>query len=227
MISPFLRALPISDLLGTLSPTGVVFSNGEIADLSAHLWPEERAAMVRSVSKRVFEFSSGRFHARQALLQAGAKPQAIPVDLDRTPVWPPGIVGSISHSNRHCIALAAKAADFSTVAVDLEVATPLDDSLIGYVCDTEELPKPPSARALVAKYAFCAKECFYKAYYPLVRRFLEFSDVRVSIDMDRGVFHSRLDNVNCPALLGTRDVAGRIGLADGHVISLIALPRGA
>ena len=69
-----------------------------ITDCEAALFPDEQAAVSRAVEKRRAEFAAGRSLARIALTEIGHAPCAI-AQADRAPVWPLGIVGSITHSN--------------------------------------------------------------------------------------------------------------------------------
>src|SRR5208283_1858886 len=63
------------------------------------------AALERATAKRVGEFLAGRFCARAAIeALAGAPVELLPRGPDGCPVWPPGLVGSISHTDRFATA---------------------------------------------------------------------------------------------------------------------------
>ena len=47
--------------------------------------------------KRLSDFATGRYCAMKALEQFGIQDAIIPIGEDRAPIWPEGIVGSISH----------------------------------------------------------------------------------------------------------------------------------
>ncbi|MCR8549101.1 4'-phosphopantetheinyl transferase superfamily protein [Salipiger sp. P9] len=139
------------------------------------LFPEERAALRNALPTRVAEFAGGRRAARQAMAQLGLAPQAIPMAPDRAPVWPEGLVGSITHSAGNCLALVGRASDWHAIGADLEPDADLPADIISEIATPEELlrlaPIPP-ARA--AARLFSAKEAAYKAQYPLTQSLFGF-----------------------------------------------------
>jgi 4'-phosphopantetheinyl transferase EntD len=73
----------------------------------------------RAVLKRQVEFLAGRVCAQQALeVLPGHKPGAIPPQPDRAPGWPPGIVGSITHTKGYAAALVALETHYQGLGVD-------------------------------------------------------------------------------------------------------------
>ena len=68
----------------------------KIADHRQSLYPEERALISGVIEKRAHEFSTGRFCARQALLEFGIDNFPVLRGEQREPIWPKNIVGSIS-----------------------------------------------------------------------------------------------------------------------------------
>ena len=71
------------------------------------VYPEEIAAVSNAVPKRVSEFTAGRVAARLALKQLGAPAMSVPMAPDRSPIWPPGLTGSITHTHSACLAAVA------------------------------------------------------------------------------------------------------------------------
>jgi len=71
---------------------------------------------------------------------------------------------------------------------------------------------------------FSAKECVYKAWFPLTGEWLEFKDARVTIDPDSLTFVARLLNagLNIDGVV-LHELAGRFRVADGLVVTAIAL----
>ncbi|WP_294534558.1 4'-phosphopantetheinyl transferase superfamily protein [uncultured Rhodoblastus sp.] len=127
------------------------------------------------------EFAAGRAAARLALSSLGGPVASLPRGPDRTPVWPPGIVGSISHCEGFCAAVAARDVDVLSLGFDVETTEPLPDDLhlLAFSPDewSEIVVRSGQARVDFAKVGFSAKEAFYKCYYPLEKRFLDFQDV--------------------------------------------------
>ncbi len=75
--------------------------------------------------------------------------------------------------------------------------------------------------------AFSAKESVYKAWFPLIGRWLNFSDVRLSFDLDRRAFRAdRL--VPWPVGAGEplRSVEGRWGVTTEFGFTLVAVVTG-
>ena len=160
-------------------------ATADVGDTPAPLWPGEDAAVTRAVPRRRAEFAAGRSAARVALAQLGEPLAAIPSGPDRAPIWPRGVVGSISHAGAVAIGVAARTADsgIAALGVDVEPDRPLSPDLIGDIADDAEIarlaPLPPPVAALRI---FSLKEAAYKAQYPLTRQLLGFHDLRLMPD---------------------------------------------
>lgn len=170
-------------------------------DLGA-LFPEERAAVAGAVPHRQREFIAGRVLARRAMHRLEpARPAALSVvgvGTDRAPVWPDGLVGSISHTDRWCIVALAGTGRVRAVGVDVESSEPLTTDLWPAVCTPAERALlqalPVVRRGLTAKLIFSIKECVYKAQYPATRAFLDFDAVSVAFTAlldDRAAWHAK------------------------------------
>jgi 4'-phosphopantetheinyl transferase EntD len=148
----------------------------------------ERDAVVRAVAKRIHEFAGGRACARAALTQLGFGATELPVGTDRAPRWPLGIAGSITHTDGFCAAVVARTAQIQALGLDAEPAASVKPHLWRRICTTEELALLASqdeATALgTATLMFSAKEAFYKCQHALTAQWLDFSDIRVSIESD-------------------------------------------
>ncbi|MBY6159629.1 4'-phosphopantetheinyl transferase superfamily protein [Mameliella alba] len=157
-----------------------------MAEAGGHgLFPDETAAMTNAQPARRAEFAAGRRAARQAMARLGLPPAPVPMAPDRAPVWPTGLVGSISHAGGLCLAVVARATAFAALGVDLESDAPLDPDLISEICLPEELVGLPEAqRGGHAARIFSAKEAAYKAHYPRARLVFGFHGLHV--DMERG-----------------------------------------
>lgn len=152
--------------------------------LQGGLLKAEQEAVAGAARTRVEQFTAGRVCSRSALGRLGvAATTPILRGEDRAPIWPPGFVGSISHTDMWCAAAVARAADVRSLGIDLEPATPLKESLWRRVCTAAErdwlhdVPVP----GLTGKILFSAKESVYKCQYPLTRTFLGFHAVQLEI----------------------------------------------
>ena len=105
--------------------------------------------------------------------------------LDRSPRWPPGICGSISHTQGYCCAVAAPRRVLVGIGIDVELVGRVDsqvDALVFTRTETEFLASLESrARARAATVIFSAKEAFYKCQRPITQRWLDFTDVTVEL----------------------------------------------
>ncbi|HSN82068.1 MAG TPA: 4'-phosphopantetheinyl transferase superfamily protein [Polyangiales bacterium] len=151
----------------------------------------EEEAIAGAAQTRVEQFTAGRVCSRIALGRLGlTKSTPILRGEDRAPVWPPGFVGSISHTDAWCAAAVARSTEVRSIGIDLEPATPLKQSLWRRVCTQSErerlatLPDP----GLTGKILFSSKEAVYKCQYLLTSTFLGFH--AVEIEMDDGSFEA-------------------------------------
>lgn len=156
--------------LRAILPAGMALG---VAGVPEPLWPGEAIA---AVPHRLAEFAAGRAAARQALAALGLPKAAIPMGEDRAPIWPQGVVGSISHCAGACMAVAGRQRDFAGIGLDLEPARPLVRDLWPSILRPEEV----AADGLDALRIFVAKEAAYKAQYPLSRQLFDFQALQIS-----------------------------------------------
>ena len=157
------------------------------------LLKSEEGLVEGAAQTRIEQFTAGRFCSRIALGRLGvAATTPILRGEDRAPIWPPGFIGSISHTDTWCAAAVARTEDVRALGIDLESSTPLKEALLKRVCTPTErdwlhqLPEP----GVTGKILFSAKEAVYKCQYPLSNQFLGFHAVEVELGEDsfRAVF---------------------------------------
>ena len=160
------------------------------------LLPEERALVVRMAPGRQREFATGRVCAREGLARLGIADFPLLRNDDRTPVWPEGIVGSISHTQDVCVVALARRADVVSLGVDVEPADSLEPELWPVICTALECERladhVAEERGFLAKALFSAKECTYKCLYPILRTPLDFDDVEIDLDLHSHRFRATL-----------------------------------
>jgi Phosphopantetheinyl transferase component of siderophore synthetase len=178
----------VTDLFQSL-PVGVGFREvGQLDD--SVLFPEERRMISeRAVQKRKIDFALGRAAAREALRALSHTPVPILRGSRGEPIWPPGVVGSITHSCGVAVALAGKTSEYLTIGIDLESATSsLSLRSMKTICVEEEAEWVLASGATEANIRlirlFSAKEAIFKALYPLVRTELMFKDALLRWDGD-------------------------------------------
>ena len=160
--------------LQELFPEEIVTADVSPGLLPERIFPEEWKLVSGAVTKRQAEFCGGRICAHRAMERLGFPPTAILANPDRTPVWPAGLTGSISHTSDYCCAAVARSEVVSGIGLDVEGATPLAQNLMDRICTPSELDwlnkQPDDQRGLLAKLVFCIKEAAYKCQYPLTRQ---------------------------------------------------------
>ncbi|MFJ6197868.1 4'-phosphopantetheinyl transferase [Micromonospora sp. NPDC092111] len=189
------------------------------------LHPEEAALVARAVEKRRREFTTARTCARRALRALGVPPGPILTGDRGAPVWPPGVVGSLTHCAGYRAAVVARQQDVRTIGIDAEPDGPLPDGVLAAIALPDEqamvhrltadAPGPHWDRLL-----FSAKEALYKAWYPTTGVFLGFDEARVTVHPATHTFTAR---VLVPG--GGRDFDGRYRHAAGLTLTVVAVPH--
>ena len=150
--------------------------------------------IARSVPVRRVEFLYGRLAAANALAALGIEVFEVRVGPSRAPLWPPGIIGSITHNRRYAAAVALHSGHYSGVGIDVETVGDADgeQAMLQLVVSPAEADYLRSLSteipfATLLTIVFSAKESLFKAAFNSVGRFFDFSAARVSmIDVDAG-----------------------------------------
>lgn len=216
-------------LFAGLFTADVATAQGDPRSLAAVLYPVEQSYVSRAKETRRREFAAGRALARQAMALLGGPQAAIPAASDRAPVWPDGFVGSISHCTDWCVAAVARQSeDCSSIGIDVEPVTPLDEDLLDVTCTEAELiwlyRQPAAERLILAKAIFSAKETFYKSQYLLSKKLIDFHAVTILLDVARGRFTACLEVDTAPFLAG-QIFEGRFRIASGFIATAMTLSR--
>ncbi len=179
-------------ILPLLFPPEVVTAEMTSPPPRADLYPAEQACIAKACLKRRLDFAAGRLCAHRAMARLGVDGFPLLVGEEGQPLWPPGIVGSISHCEGHYGAAVAWEREVRSVGLDIERLEELEDEFARLVCTRQELhwiqTLPSDHRHVAAVLVFSAKECLYKCQFPLTRRWLDFQDVQVSVGMDDNRF---------------------------------------
>jgi enterobactin synthetase component D len=175
----------LADVVAALGGPGICVVALGPDDPADALDPSEAASVAKAVPARVREFALGRTAARRALVALGIPPTAIPVGPGRGPVWPDGVVGSITHAAGWAVAIVGPA-DRGGLGVDLERDGAVgDDELVVLTTAAErqrlDAHADPAARATIASVLHGAKECVHKVVHPATRVTLEHSDADVEV----------------------------------------------
>ncbi|MFF1447999.1 4'-phosphopantetheinyl transferase [Streptomyces sp. NPDC058274] len=170
-------------------PVVAVETHGDDETGRATLYPGEEALIARAVEKRRREFTAARACARRAMEKLGVAPQAVLTGERGAPLWPEGVVGSMTHCEGYCAAALVRAADLASLGIDAEPHLRLPDGVLASIALPAELER---LRRLSAdtpevhwdRLLFSAKESVYKAWFPLTEKWLDFSEADISISRD-------------------------------------------
>ncbi|MEU4778930.1 4'-phosphopantetheinyl transferase superfamily protein [Micromonospora sp. NPDC023633] len=216
-------------MIEQILPSAVAVAESFTDPTGLTLFPEEEALVARSVEKRRREFTTVRHCARLALGELGLAPAPIVSGVRGAPVWPAGVVGSMTHCEGYRAAVLGRTTAFATLGVDAEPHAPLPDGVLDAIALPAERTRTATlsaARPAVCwdRLLFSAKESVYKAWFPLTGRWLDFSEADIVID-PAGTFEARL-LVPGPVLGGARVTAfaGRFLVDRGLVATAISIP---
>ena len=155
-------------LASLFEPDVAVACCGELAET----FPVDEPSLAQASLARQREFSAGRDCARRALVALGLQPVPVARGAAGEPIWPPGVVGSISHTEGLCTVAAAYAGRVRALGVDVEPDRAESMAFARRICSQTELEAIERMGAPIEALApviFSAKEATYKLQFPLTR----------------------------------------------------------
>jgi enterobactin synthetase component D / holo-[acyl-carrier protein] synthase len=219
----------VSPMLSSLLPACAVSKEAR-NDLREHqLFAEEKRIIASSVIKRRTEFSTSRGCAHSAIAELGLRPTPVLSGPRGEPVWPRGIVGSITHCQGYRAAAVGRQRDLLSIGIDAEPHLPLPPGLVFDVT----LPEERSALNTLSRLRsdvhwdrvhFSAKESVYKTWFPLTGIGLDFHQCRLSFDPWQATFNLEI-RAFAPraAVRALSDKTGRWKVADGLILTALAI----
>ncbi len=158
-----------------------------------NVYPEEWALIASSVAKRQNEFASGRECARKALSKLGIHNFPVLRDHGRAPIWPEGVIGSITHTEKYCAVVVGYNHNISSVGIDAEIVGRIDKQLWPLLFTQSERDQlsclTTSSQSLLATIFFSAKESYFKYQYPIAKQWVDFQDVTVRVEANSFSIH--------------------------------------
>jgi 4'-phosphopantetheinyl transferase EntD len=149
------------------------------------LTPREYSLISGWSEKRINEFSTGRYCARKTLEASGLELHDILVGVDREPLWPENVTGSISHCENLVGAISGKKDNVRALGLDIELIGKVEPDLWNLVFTEKEQnflkELKPEFAALFSTVIFSAKECFYKLQFPITRTYVDFKDIEIFV----------------------------------------------
>jgi 4'-phosphopantetheinyl transferase EntD len=173
-----------------LFPAAVRFAASFAPPTVTALFPAEQAHSADMAPGRALQFSHGRQCARDALAALGVEPCGISVGAEREPLWPAGITGSITHCEHRAAAAVAFTRDISGVGLDLEEQGRLTADIGDMICTPRERIQLSGLPGTYGKLLFSAKESVFKCIWPSVRRYVDFLEIGIDIDIAEGSFQT-------------------------------------
>lgn len=202
------------------------FSDDVAAEVGVTL-PEK---MTRAVAKRKAEYVGGRLCAMQAIAACSGRPAlAVTSGEQGQPVWPEGLVGSITHTQGFAAAAVGDAAQFVGIGMDTEhvMTAEVMRNVRARICGPEDKFSTGSSLApeLHATLVFSAKESLFKCLYPLVEKMFWFEDALIRLLPEDGRFTAELLSRLSGEFPAGRIIEGRFCLTAGLVHTGIELPK--
>lgn len=202
------------------------FAATEVPPGPGALLTEEQPLVAGASTARRAEFATGRHCARLALASLSPALGRMPVlaDARGAPVWPAGVVGSITHCPGWTGAVAARSSSgvpvlargVRSLGLDAEPVAPLPPGVLEVVASAHERE---ALRRLTGRggerpgipwdtLLFAAKEATYKAWYPLAGTVVGHDAVHVELSAS-GTFCAVARGDDALGRVATHRVRGR------------------
>jgi 4'-phosphopantetheinyl transferase EntD len=184
-------------MLGMILPAGVECEERFGEAPSGVLFPAEEKIIAQAVEPRRREYAAVRSCARVCLGRLGYAPVAILPGVGGAPIWPAGVLGSMTHCAGYAAAAVGPLPQISAIGIDAEPDAPLPDGVLELVATAAERDRLAATRPEPDgpnwdRLLFSAKEAVYKAWFPLVGEWLDHQEAEVSLDPRDGTFAALL-----------------------------------
>jgi 4'-phosphopantetheinyl transferase EntD len=161
------------------------------------LFPEEEKIIAQAVEPRRREYAAVRSCARICLRRLGYRPVPILPGVGGAPIWPAGVLGSMTHCAGYAAAAVARRPRISAVGIDAEPDAPLPDGVLELVATPAERDRLTATRPETDgpnwdRLLFSAKEAVYKAWFPLVGDWLDHQEAEIRFHSQERTFTAQL-----------------------------------
>jgi 4'-phosphopantetheinyl transferase EntD len=211
-------------LMAGIVPTGTRCYE-QVGIPGGSLLPREAELLsARTVSKRREEFAAGRTCARNALDLLGVPQMPILRGKQNEPLWPKGVVGSITHCKGYCAAAVTFLNLCGAIGIDAEPNESLPSDVLGLIArqrEQEWILNANNDEICWDRLLFCIKESIYKVWYPLERRWLDFDQAEVEIQAETSTFKAAL---LCPTSICPHVIEGRFCASDSLLLACASVP---
>jgi 4'-phosphopantetheinyl transferase EntD len=161
------------------------------------LFPAEEKIIAQAVEGRRREYAAVRSCARVCLGRLGYRPVPILPGVGGAPIWPAGVLGSMTHCTGYAAAAVAPVPQISAVGIDAEPDAPLPDGVLELVATPAERDRLTATRPETDgpnwdRLLFSAKEAVYKAWFPLVGDWLDHQEAEIRFHPQERTFTAQL-----------------------------------
>jgi enterobactin synthetase component D len=192
---------------------------------------ESLPAHVRNAAdKRRVDFLLGRHCARHAVTHLlGDLPDDIGVGAHNAPVWPPGLVGSITHTDGFVSAAVTRSSFARAIGIDSEriLTSQTTAEISSLVAAFDERPAPGSSIPAELHYTilFSAKESVFKCLFPLVGRMFFFEEAAVRLSTEEATFRATILTDLGPTVPAGFAMVGRYVVSPPFVHTGVLVPN--
>lgn len=209
---------------GVLLPECVsIVATGEDRPVARH-WPLEEAVIKHVSPERRVEFRTTRECARAALEGLGYTGVKIPCGAHREPIWPVGVVGSLTHCSGMRAAAVARSTKLRALGIDVEPDSTLPSGVLDVIATEREVDMLPRLRSVDRtiswdRVLFSAKEAVFKAWFPVTGQWINYPDCCLDIDPVSGSFSAHFVDDFRRSGVSAKDLVGRWSVRNGMVFT--------
>jgi 4'-phosphopantetheinyl transferase EntD len=226
-----LNRSPFDATIGYAALVGVV-------DSGTLLLPGEAAVAPRGMSlSRRLTFDLGRGAAHAAMARLGRPVEPVLRAPRGTPLWPVGLVGTISHTvvvdaglveAVYAVAAVADAARYTGLGLDIERVRPMSPAVLERIASPDEVAWVNDSAVLLEERSiavFAAREALYKAVSPGYGSPMRYAETTLVWDGMKGGFRATTWLPADPHRAYLESFVS-IDVRAGCVLAAVALPSG-
>lgn len=205
----------------SLLPSRVNVVSGPIRAASPPLTALESSSAGNVSPDRLRELTTGRDYAKRALSALGYEDVQLPIGTDRSPVWPSGIIGSITHAKSptksHCAAAVGRIADIHSIGIDIEPDTFLRPEVWTIILTAQELTQIFALAAIDRDSEVLRRWVVKEAIAKASRSILDPTQIEtVKLHSSGWDYMGVTDSIRCVA---------RTARTDGFVLAAVTVPQ--
>lgn len=189
------------------------------------------ANIAWAIDKRRSEYFAGRYLAKLALTDLGIADFTVDTGEDRNPIWPAGVLGSITHTDTFALCVVASEDHFTALGVDALdwMEAEQAERLTRKIVTPEEaalLSASPLEYRKSLSLCFSAKESLYKGLFPYVQEFFGFKAATlVAIDSTAQTMRFQMDELLPNNPFGNAEIEVGYSADEVRGITLLAVQR--